>query len=49
MVIEIDKDGSVRYTFIRKSYRKARWRRLGQRLLRDFLKTPGAAGLIIVA
>ena len=48
MTIDIAKDGTVKWIFYRKSYRKARWRRLGQRLLNDFQKTPGAYGLILV-
>lgn len=48
MTIDIAKDGTVKWIFHRKSYRKARWRRLGQRLLNDFRKTPGAYGLILV-
>lgn len=48
MAIKVEKDGTVKWIFHRKSYRKARWRRLGQRLLNDFQKTPGAYGLILI-
>ena len=48
MTIEVAKDGTVKWIFYRKSYRKARWRKLGQRLLDDFRKTPDAYGLIFV-
>jgi len=48
MVIWVEKDGTVRWVFRRKSYRKARWRKLGQRLLDDFKKTPGVSGMIFV-
>ena len=48
MIIEVSQDGTVKWNFYRKAYRKARWRRLGRRLLNDFRKTPGAYGLILV-
>lgn len=48
MLIKISKDGTVKWIFYRKSYRKARWRRLGQRMLNDFYKIPGTHGLIFV-
>lgn len=48
MVIKIAEDGTVKWQFYRKSYKKARWRRLGTRLLTDFQKEKGANGLIFV-
>lgn len=49
MTIEFDKGGNVTWCFYRKAYKKARWRRLGQRLLNYELKIyPGYSGLIIV-
>lgn len=48
MTIIIRDDGVIKWKFYKKSYRKARWRKLGQRLLNDFLKQPGAKGLIFV-
>ena len=48
MSIEIGKDGIVKWFFYKKSYKKARWRKFGQRFLDDFRKTPGAYGLIFV-
>lgn len=48
MLIKVANDGTVKWIFRRKSYRKARWRKLGQRFLNDFQKTPGAYGLILV-
>lgn len=48
MVIEVCKDGTVKWRFYRKAYKKARWRRLGARLLADFQKDAGASGLIFV-
>lgn len=48
MVIKVSEDGSIKWIFRRKSYKKARWRRLGERLLKDFQKDIGAYGLIIV-
>ena len=48
MVIKIDKDGIVKWQFYRKSYKKARWRKLGARLLKDFQKEAGVHGLIFV-
>ena len=34
MIIEYNEDGSVVWQFFRKGYRKARWRRAGERMLR---------------
>ncbi len=48
MVIKIAEDGIVKWVFHRKSYKKARWLRLGARLLNDFQKDTGAHGLIFV-
>lgn len=48
MVIKIAEDGTVKWWFYRKSYKKARWRKLGARLLKDFQKEAGAHGLIFV-
>ena len=49
MTIEFDKGGNVTWRFYRKAYKKARWRRLGQRSLNYVLKNyPGYSGLIIV-
>lgn len=49
MVIEVAKDGTVKWRFYRRSYKKARWKRLGERLLADFKKEADAHGLIFVA
>ena len=48
MMISIALDGTVKWRFDRKSYRKARWRKLGQRMIDDILKEPGAYGMIYV-
>ena len=52
MTFNVAVDGSAEWHFYRKAYRKARWRRLGQRCLNDFHRFqkehPGAHGLIIV-
>ena len=48
MVIKIAEDGTVKWQFRRKSYKKARWRKLGARLLKDFQKDTGTHGLIVV-
>ena len=49
MTIYVRKGGKIEWKFYRKSYRKARWRRLGQRLLNDFMATnPEATGIIFV-
>ena len=49
MTILIDKEGKVTWNFYRKSYRKARWRKLGKRELDNIKKYyPGYAGLIII-
>ncbi len=48
MVIKIAEDGTVTWKFYKKSYKKARWKRLGARLLVDFQKEAGAHGLIFV-
>lgn len=47
MFIIVHKDGQIEWHFWRKSYRKARWRKLGQRMLDDYIKH-GLQGLIIV-
>ena len=53
MVIEITTDGIIRWHIYRKAYKKARWRRAGQRELNCFLRfkeqKPLAHGLIIIA
>ena len=38
MTIEVEKDRTVKWNFYRKAYRKARWRKLGQRCLNDFYR-----------
>lgn len=48
MIIKVEDWGEVKWIFYRKSYKKARWRKLGQRLLDDFQKMPGAKGIIFV-
>lgn len=52
MVIEVFIDGSTKWHFYRKAYRKARWRNVGQRELKSFFRFkeehPEAHGLIIV-
>ena len=49
MTIEFDINGNTVWHFYRKAYRKARWRKVGQRLLDYELKNfPGYSGLIIV-
>ena len=52
MVIEVKEDGSVEWSFYRKSYRKSRWRNKGHRELKAFMeyreKYPEAHGLVIV-
>ena len=52
MVIEVKKDGSVEWHIYKKSYRKSRWRKVGNRELKYFMNFrkdhPGAHGLIIV-
>lgn len=48
MVIKVYDNGEAKWFFYRKSYRKARWRKLGQRLLNDFKKEYSTKGLIIV-
>lgn len=47
MLIEVFEDGSVKWHFFRKSYRKARWKREGDRQLQYFQKHfPGGSGMI---
>ena len=49
MTITVDKQGNIVWHIYRKSYKKARWRRVGQRCINDMLKNfPGYDGLIIV-
>lgn len=48
MTIEFDEHGNVRWNFYRKTYKKARWRRLGRRQLDFMLKNGYKSGLIIV-
>ena len=52
MVIHIRLDGSVEWHIYRKAYKKARWRKVGNRALKVFMehraKYPGAHGLVIV-
>lgn len=47
MCIIVYEDGRTEWHFWRKAYRKARWRRLGQRMVDDFIKN-GFHGLIVV-
>ena len=47
MIIIIHRDGSVAWHFYRKSYRKARWRRAGQRRVNDIQKD-GAFGMAVI-
>ncbi len=48
MLIVVDYDGTATWTFSRKSYRKARWRRAGQRMVDDVKKNyPGFVSYII--
>lgn len=47
MTIERKKDGTTIWTFYRKQYRKARYRKWGERHLRDLDKfSPGWWGII---
>lgn len=49
MTIKVDAYGNAVWVFYRKSYRKARWRRVGQRLLDEVQRRyPGYSGLIVV-
>ena len=48
MTIKVYDWGEVEWFYSRKSYRKARWKKAGQRLLNDFLKQSGAKGIIYV-
>jgi hypothetical protein len=50
MIINFDNDGIItEWFFSRKGYKKARWRRKGQRWLDYNIKTfPGFSGTIIV-
>jgi len=52
MVIKIKEDGFVEWNIYKKSYRKSRWRKVGNRELKRFMKFreehPVAHGLIIV-
>ena len=49
MTIKVDAYGNAVWVFYRKSYRKARWRRVGQRLLDEVQRCyPGYSGLIVV-
>ena len=49
MTITIDKNGVIKWNFYRKSYRKSRWRKIGQRLLNNIIKYyPDYSGLILV-
>ena len=49
MTIQIHKDGNIKWNFYRKTYRKARWRKLGKRILDRITKEyPGYYGLIVV-
>ena len=47
MFIIVLKDGRTKWYFLRKSYRKARWRKLGQRMIDYYIKH-GSYGLIVV-
>ena len=38
MLIEVFEDGSIKWRFFRRSYKKARWKREGARKLRYFQK-----------
>ena len=52
MTIEVSKDRTVKWNFYRKAYKKARWRRLGERCIKDFFRFidehPGSTGGLIV-
>ena len=52
MTIQVFPNGLIEWRFYRKAYRKARWRKLGSRCLKDMLKTMeeigSKGGLIIV-
>ena len=48
MTIDIDREGNVSWHFYRKSYKKARWRRAGQRQVNCILEEySGHSSLII--
>lgn len=49
MTITYDVHGNAEWRFYRKSYRKSRWRKEGQRMLDYLLKNyPGTSGIILV-
>lgn len=49
MTIEIAHDGTSKWNFYRKQYKKSRWRKVGQRMLNAQQKYyQGYSGLIIV-
>ena len=49
MTIHVNKLAKIEWNFYRKGYRKARWRRLGQRLLNRMQEEfPGYDTLIVV-
>lgn len=45
MVIQIFPNGLIEWRFYRKAFRKARWRKLGSRCLKNMLKTIEDDGL----
>ena len=49
MYVEVKADGSIKWTFYRKAYKKSRWKKVGKRQV-DFLMSayPGFTGGIIV-
>jgi len=47
MTIFIYKDGRTVWKFYIKSYKKARWRKLGQRMVNEIIKS-GCHGLVII-
>lgn len=48
MVIIVTSYGKIIWKIYRKSYKKARWRKLGQRMLNDFQRQYAAKGIIYV-
>lgn len=48
MIIIVTSYGNIIWKFYRKSYKKARWRKSGQRVLNNFLKDYPAKGIICV-
>lgn len=48
LAIIVRDDEDIEWRFYRKSFKKARWRKAGQRLLNDYLKIPAPKGVIWV-